>query len=281
MRTKHVLVAFAAVLGLLLVFPESVVAQKKSKKEKTFVWEMPKPSGDKDIDAYLSSCDSLYNLISTYRSDLATYQYREVAFSAGGKDYLLKCMIDSVGNKFLSEGMGRWQAAHAVLIGTQIALDATALSLQTATAALALPNLGLKAFSYIKPVKDLGPHVIGQGIKEIPELRKEWQTTMRKYSAARQSAIAAEALEPAVRDLLMTEMELDADTFNKWYGKYIFIAEDIHEAAEGMETQMVEKTEAEKDAGNLLTDYKNFGVSDLPEDLIPPSEEEEYKLLNG
>jgi DNA-directed RNA polymerase subunit alpha len=44
--------------------------------------------------------------------------------------------------------------------------------------------------------------------------------------------------------------------------------------------QVVEKTEEEKDAGNKLTDYKNFGVADLPEGQAEPSAEEEMNLLS-
>ena len=35
-----------------------------------------------------------------------------------------------------------------------------------------------------------------------------------------------------------------------------------------------------KDAGNKLTDYKNFGVADLPEGQAEPSAEEEMNLLS-
>lgn len=42
----------------------------------------------------------------------------------------------------------------------------------------------------------------------------------------------------------------------------------------------MEKTEEEKDAGNKLTDYKNFGVADLPEGQAEPSAEEEMNLLS-
>lgn len=49
---------------------------------------------------------------------------------------------------------------------------------------------------------------------------------------------------------------------------------------EGTENQVVEKTEEEKDAGNKLTDYKNFGVADLPEGQAEPSAEEEMNLLS-
>ena len=59
--------------------------------------------------------------------------------------------------------MGRWQVAQGIMTGAEIILDATSLSLNTASAALALPNLKLKAIKYFKPVKDLGPHVIGMG----------------------------------------------------------------------------------------------------------------------
>ena len=78
----------------------------------------------------------------------------------------------------------------------------------------------------------------------------------------------------------MAELGIDANTFEKWYGKYIFVNEDIQEAAEGTENQVVEKTEEEKDAGNKLTDYKNFGVADLPEGQAEPSAEEEMNLLS-
>lgn len=283
MKNKHLLLAFVAVLGLAFVFPNSLSAQKKEKKKKAkkeFVWELPDPSGDENIDDYLLSCDTLYHKITTYKDSLSHYKYQEAAFTVDGKDYLFKCMIDSVNNQFLSYGMGRWQVAQGIMAGANIVLDATTLSMKTATAALSLPSLGLKAMKYFKPVKDLGPHVIGMGLKEIPAIKKECQNTMRKYGNAKKTAIAPEALTAAVREHLITELGIDAGTFEKWYGKYIFIAENIQEAAEGTENQIVEKTEAEKDAGNKLTDYKNFTAVDLPEGQAEPSEEEEMNLLS-
>lgn len=283
MKNKHLLLAFVAVLGLAFVFPNSLSAQKKEKKKKAkkeFVWELPDPSGDENIDDYLLSCDTLYHKITTYKDSLSHYKYQEAAFTVDGKDYLFKCMIDSVNNQFLSYGMGRWQVAQGIMAGANIVLDATTLSMKTATAALSLPSLGLKAMKYFKPVKDLGPHVIGMGLKEIPAIKKECQNTMRKYGNAKKTAIAPEALTAAVREHLITELGIDAGTFEKWYGKYIFIAENIQEAAEGTEKQIVEKTEAEKDAGNKLTDYKNFTAVDLPEGQAEPSEEEEMNLLS-
>lgn len=283
MKNKHLLLAFVAVLGLAFVFPDSLSAQKKEKKKKEkkeFVWALPDPSGDENIDDYLLSCDTLYHKITTYKDSLSHYKYQEAAFTVDGKDYLFKCMIDSVNNQFLSYGMGRWQVAQGIMAGANIVLDATTLSMKTATAALSLPGLGLKAMKYFKPVKDLGPHVIGMGLKEIPAIKKECQNTMRKYGNAKKTAIAPEALTPAVREHLITELGIDAGTFEKWYGKYIFIAEDIQEATEGTENQIVEKTEAEKDAGNKLTDYKNFTAIDLPEGQAEPSEEEEMNLLS-
>ena len=282
MRNKHLLLFFVAMLGLAFVYPTSLSAQKdkKKKEKKELIWELPEPSGDPTIDGYLLSCDTLYHKISTYRDSLSHYKYQEASFSVGGKNYLFKCMIDSVNNQFLSYGMGRWQVAQGIMTGAEIILDATSLSLNTASAALALPNLKLKAIKYFKPVKDLGPHVIGMDLKEIPAIKKECQNTMRKYGNAKKAAILPENIDPAVREHLMAELGIDANTFEKWYYKYIFVNEDIQEAAEGTENQVVEKTEEEKDAGNKLTDYKNFGVADLPEGQAEPSAVEEMNLLS-
>lgn len=282
MKNKHLFLAFVAVLGFAFMYPTSLTAQKKEKKKKEkkeFVWELPEPSGDPTIDEYLLSCDTLYNKIKTYKDSLAHYQYKEAAFTVGDKNYLFKCMIDSVNNNFLSKGMGRWQVAQGILTGAEIILDATTLSLNTASAILSLPNLNLKAIKYFKPVKDLGPRVIGMGLKEIPAIKKECQNTMRKYGIAQKTAIAPENMPADVREHLMAELEIDKNTFDKWYGKYIFVCEDIKEAAEGTVDQVVEKTEEEKDAGNKLTDYKNFGIADLPEGQAEPSDEEEMNLL--
>jgi hypothetical protein len=138
-------------LGLAFVYPTSLSAQKdkKKKEKKELIWELPEPSGDPTIDGYLLSCDTLYHKISTYRDSLSHYKYQEASFSVGGKNYLFKCMIDSVNNQFLSYGMGRWQVAQGIMTGAEIILDATSLSLNTASAALALPNLKLKAHNFL------------------------------------------------------------------------------------------------------------------------------------
>jgi len=65
-------------------------------------------------------------------------------------------MIDSVNNQFLSYGMGRWQVAQGIMTGAEIILDATSLSLNTASAALAMSSFFSFFFLSFWALKDVG-----------------------------------------------------------------------------------------------------------------------------
>lgn len=273
MKTKHLLLLLTALLGIAFICPTDAYAQKKKKKKKKeFVWELPELSGNETIDEYLLSCDTLYNNIRTYSESLAHYQYEEVNFTVDSKNYSLKYMRDTLTNRYLSYGMGRWQVAQGITAGTTIVLEATTLSLQTASAALALPELGLKAIKYFKPVKDLGPHVIGLGIKEIGELKKVCQETMRKYTNAKKTAYTDETLPAAVKTYLMTAWGMDEEKFLKQYYKYFFVCDYAPEA----DTEVVEKTEEEKAAD--IAALKDTGT--VPEDADKEKAGEADDLLS-
>lgn len=64
----------------------------------------------------------------------------------------------------------------------------TNAGLGSATAALALPSLGLKALKFGKYVKG-GPTVISEGTKAIKAVRGKWIANSRKWKAMKDGAI--------------------------------------------------------------------------------------------
>lgn len=163
--------------------------EKKDKKEKTaYVWDWDGTrSGDKDFDDYLVAVDNLWKNMQTYSATYEQYTYCQDTLSINGKYYVMAYMRDKNGNK-VTRSQANWQVYHSVLAGTSIVLDATNASLLTASATLALPNLGLNAIFFGKYIKG-GPLVIARGTKEMAAIAKTNKANARAWKAAQAASV--------------------------------------------------------------------------------------------
>lgn len=197
-----------ALLAVLVVMPISTNAQsnkKKKKAKKEFVWDWNhEKSGNEDVDAYLMACDTLWNDITQYQENITAYEFKEDTFKLGDK-YYVQAWMQTKDNALLTKAAANWQLVESVTSGISIVANSVQIAAQTASATMALPSLGLKAFSYGKYVK-AGPIIIGKAGKEIKEivvLRKE---QMNKWKAMRKDAIDPATLFPDMDPALLEKL---------------------------------------------------------------------------
>ena len=141
---------------------------KKKKVKKPFVWVLPKLTVSEDINNYLLTCDTLYHRINTYRDSVRYFSVRRAAtgdMDDAGKPIYMHQIIDHNG-AIRSSGDAFKQTLEVILTGMGLLTDGISLGTQTITATMALPDLGLAAFSYAKHVK-AGPKIIGMGAQEV------------------------------------------------------------------------------------------------------------------
>lgn len=160
--------------------------EKKEKKELKWDWDGTM-SGNATIDNYLLTIDTLYNRVQVYKETMGSYDMLDDTLFVNEKVYIMTHMANSSG-ELVSRSRVNWQCAQAVLEGGLIILDMTNAGLSSATAALELPNLGLKALKFGKYVKG-GPAVISEGIKSIKSMRGQYMANSRKWKAMKDGAI--------------------------------------------------------------------------------------------
>ena len=203
---------------------------KKEKKELKWEWDGKTLSGNKEIDNYIKTIDTLYTRVQTYKDSLDSYTLESKAFELNGKKYELAYMLNSEG-QLVTRGQVNWQCVQAVLQGTNIVLDMTNAGLMSANAALTLPQLGLKALSFGKYVKG-GPAVISQGTKAIKAVRKKWKKNARRWK---------EMKVDAIEDPKSLNFEGMTDELAKKLNKCCY----IKEIKETSETKEEDKSEAQ------------------------------------
>jgi hypothetical protein len=263
----------ALLLGCLMFYPAPADAQKKKKEKKEFVWEWNHTmSGNKIIDDYLLSCDTLYTRIRTYKDSIASYVYVTDTLTVGGQKYDLVCMVDQVEKKYLSDGIARWQMFESIKAGTMITLEGLNIGLQTVSATTELPKLGLKAFSFGKYIK-AGPTIIGMAKDEIGSIISNRKILMKSWNGAKENAIGIDAFSPELKAALMPIAGNDEEKYGKLFKKYILVCKHIEEAAVG------EKTESEKDSLLNMSALQDYGLKDLPEGRAEPSADDMMKML--
>lgn len=274
---KKIMFTFVAVLATLMIVPHSLNAQekKKEKKKKEVKWEWDgKKSGNETFDSYLMACDSLWTKIQGYQESTTMYAYKEDTLTVDGKIYLIAHMEDTNKN-LLSKGMANWQFVETASNSLIIGLNATQISMQTASATMALPSLGFNALSFGKYIK-AGPQIVAMAVNEVKDLASMRRAQMRRWNDMRKKAV-----DPTVLKLSLDEKGLD--NFKKCYFAKELKEEDTE--YQEIKTVMEQKSQEQldKDAANVCQDMANGTV--LPEDksksLDNISEDEFTKAANA
>ena len=259
--------------------PDNVQAKKKKEKKK-YEWKWDgKLSGNETVDQYLLSCDTLWTKIQNYREQIDQFDYKEdtLRFINGADTTIyLAVHLENKEGQLFSKGTANWQLAQSIMSGVNIVLESTQIGLQTASATLALPNLGLDALSFAKYVK-AGPNIIAIGMKEIKEIVQQ-----RKYQWGQWK----QAKEGAVEDLSTIDWssleqagaaKISIDNLNKCF--FIKKIEPQSETWTQMQTVLMNKTQEEMDEDN-----KSFAMTvNKPEDTTKEnaefSEDELHKMM--
>lgn len=185
--------------------------EKKKKEKKPFNWEDVRPSklsGNKDMDAYLQSCDTLWYQIQNYRENMTFFKLDTVvAQDADGNKMLVVKITDEQGNpRNFSKSLV--QGAELILNGSTIILEATNISLLTTSATLSLTDNPLLGFTYGKCLK-AGPQIAGLAFNEIREIVNATKKQMRDTKSMRESKLEGSTDQAY---LLPIEGELPPDT---------------------------------------------------------------------
>lgn len=280
-RTTYIYWILVATLFISLPNMAFGLNQNKKKAKKEFIWDWNgNKTGIKEIDDYLLGCDTLWKGIEDFRKDITCYKYYDHVFSVNGKNYTTIFMLDTVKKNLLSPGLINWQFAQSTAAVTLLALTATNLALQTTNATMALPQLGLNAFTYGKYIK-AGPIIIGKAKKEFEAIRSNYTLTRRRFLTAREESIPMENFSPELKAKLKELFSITSDEeFKKYFKKHILIIENIEKSEVEIvsEEVVVEKTEDEKDqsADNIhLINIIDYSLADTPEGEKEPTITEE------
>lgn len=168
------------------------VSQKKDKKKKqkeAFDWEKVRPaklSGDKDMDHYIMTCDTMWTRIQSYKDSISFFTLDTVwATDANGTLCKVVKIQDQNGNpRNFSESFK--QGTDIIFTGTNIILDAANITLLNTSAGLSLASNPLLAFTYGKCLKG-GLNINKLAYNEIKEIVNATKKQMAETKSMRQS----------------------------------------------------------------------------------------------
>ena len=244
-----------------------VSAAKKEKNGLKWEWDGTK-SGNETIDKYLLQIDTLYNKVQEYQKSIDSYVMKDTTLQFNGKWYQIAWMEDSQG-QILTRATVNWQCVQAYTLGANIILDMTNAGLGSANAAMALPQLGLKALKFGKYVKG-GPAVISEGTKAIKTVRGKWIANSRQWKAMKDGAIedpstigykgfSTSFIEKLNKCFYIKEVKEDNPTYQeivkKNEGKS---ADEIAKDASGWTSQMEQATVLPEDKSKALDETPNL-----------------------
>lgn len=192
------------ILAMFVVLPSCAQKKKKEKKEKKpYEWTWDRTlSGDKIVDEYLLSVDSIWYQMKEVNEINNRYSFKVDTIKVGADYYTLAYMLTPEG-KLVTRGTVNWAFTSIVFQSTDIVAKAALVAVQTAGATLSLPNLGLKALSYGKYVKG-GAIVLGMAAKGIKEM---WGTAVA--NAKRWNAMKKGAIDPTTIGYQLTDHQIE------------------------------------------------------------------------
>lgn len=273
---NNTIIKFAMLLlGMLIAMPPVAEAAKEKKEKKPYEWNWDKKlSGDKNVDDYLLSIDSIWYQMQDLNKEMEIYTYKEDTLVVNGKTYIAAHMEDAKGD-YVTRGTVNWQFAHTTTLSGSIVMQSTLVALQTATATMSLPNLGLNAFSYGKYVK-AGPKVIEMAAKGVKDI---W--TIAVAQAKRWNGMKAESVDPATIGLELTDKQKDI------FEKCIYIKEvketspEYQVVKDMVSSKTEEQLKAESDAYFEALANTNILPEDASKTLDNLSDEELDKYANS
>lgn len=162
---------------------------KKGKEKEAFDWEKVRPkklSGDKDMDLYILTCDTMWNRIQTYRDSISFFRLDTIW--ATDKDGVLCKVVkiqDQNGNpRNFSESLK--QGMDITFTGTNILLDVARITLLNTTATLSLAGNPLLAFGYTKCLKG-GLNINKLAYKEVKHIVNATKKQIAQTKSMRKS----------------------------------------------------------------------------------------------
>lgn len=176
--TLVVIVSLGSGIDLQAQKKEKKTKEKKVKKE--FVWELPALTKNEDFDKYLLTCDTLYHEINKYCENMSFYTVAPIIVvdengdtlrEANGEIFKRYAVVDTTDNyRIRGTKEALLQLTDIILGGTNLLLDIANISLLTASATTALPDLGaMNALTYAKYLK-AGPKIAQMGTQEIKKI---------------------------------------------------------------------------------------------------------------
>lgn len=182
-----------ALACMCMVVPLAVNArmekkEKEKKEKKAYEWNWDKKlSGNKTVDGYLLSVDSLWYQVKEVNDLTANYTFKVDTFKVEDDYYALAYMLDASGN-YITRATVNWQFASVSLLSASVLSKGALAGVQSAAALTALPGLGLKAISFGKYVK-AGPVVVANSVKGVKNIWGISVAQAKRWNAMKKAAI--------------------------------------------------------------------------------------------
>ena len=200
MKTQFLQLILIALLGSCFLLPEVhaktdtgyTTPEKKGKKKKDkepFDWEKVRPdklSGDKDMDLYILTCDTMWTRIQTYKDSINFFSLDTVwaTDDNGNLCKVVKIQDQNGTPRNFSESLK--QGMDIVFTGTNIVLDAAGITLLNTSAGLSLTSNPLLAFKYGKCLKG-GLNINKLAYNEVKDIVNATKKQIAETKSMRQS----------------------------------------------------------------------------------------------
>lgn len=261
----------------LCTLSSAVYAQKKDKKEKKekkpieWTWDGTR-SGNAAVDNYLVTIDTLWTQIQSYSEEMDTYQFQSDTLTINGQNYIMAYMTTSEG-ALVTRATCNWQLINSIGKGLAIGSGALKAGTMAASAATALPNLGLKALSYGKYLKG-APNIISLATKEIKEVVGKQKANARNWKSLKVGALTEE--EVAALNYF-DEKAMD----NMKRCVYIKVIPDTDPSYEVVQQRQQQKSEDERKAEAEEAAKKLSTAIVLPEDASKATDDISEEALEA
>lgn len=195
MRKFMILALAMCTLSITVNAQKKEKKEKKPKTEKTYEWNWDgTKSGNQQVDDYLVTIDTLWNKIQSYHEEMESYEFHQDTLTINGKYYIAAYMTTGDGS-LVTRATCNWQLVSSIANGVSIASEAAKAGMMGASAATALPSLGLmKAATYAKYLKG-APNIISMATKEIKTVVGIQKSNAKSWKSLKNGALDEEGLK--------------------------------------------------------------------------------------